>query len=472
MSDTTPDGNSGAPANANKADAQTAQGAGRPARIYVLKPFTPPQNSPTMNPGPGRSGPPGPPASALIYQKRHSGIEIATAEEKTDAETRATVGILIQQMPGRLRKKMFALRERIEWMVREYGIEHVGLQTLTIRENVTDGKEFNKRFKSISTNVFPKIFLDWIRVYERQKRGAWHVHVVVATKADIRAGSNPDALNKLLKDRNERRISKSTYYAGLQRYASPNLRAIWKEFRRLCGIREFKQRRKSKGRRYYKFDACHLLPIISTPQALAVYVTKYISKGFENRRPQDKGMRLVGCSKRVSRICSEKFSWADGAGSLWRTKLAILAEMLNFQSTDEFANRFGSKWAYHLRPAIDILLLPHYANMRLAGADGWNLVSTTDGSPWPWADLDLPQSQVQGSRTQAFKIVQSLIARRRGKPRFRSRAEMAWDPERWEEMPKQPKVYEEFKPPSKPKVWNQDELGGLGGQDLSHIVKD
>jgi hypothetical protein len=422
-----------------------------------------------MNPGPGRSGAPAPPASALIHQKRHSGIEITATEEKTDAETCAAVGVMIQKMPGRLRKKMFALRKRIEWMVREYGIEHVGLQTLTIRENVTDGKEFNKRFKSISTNVFPKIFLDWIRVYERQKRGAWHVHVVVATKADIRAGSNPEALNKLLKDRNERRIPKSTYYAGLQRYASPNLRAIWKEFRRFCGIREFKERRKSKGKRYYKFDACHLLPIISTPQALAVYVSKYISKRFENRKPEDKGMRLVGCSKRVSRVCGEQFSWAVGAGSLWRTKLAILAEMLNFQSTDEFANKFGSKWAYHLRSAIDILLLPHYANMKLARADGWDLVNTTDGSPWPWADLDLPQAQVQESRTQAFKIVQNLIARRRGTQKFRSRAEMAWDPERREGMQKQPRVYKEFKPPSKPKVWNQDEFSGLDGPQ---IIKD
>jgi hypothetical protein len=465
----TPDSNLGASSGGQKIDPIAAQGVARPARIYVIKSFTPAQKTPAMDAGRGGRGGCAPPASALIHQKRHSGIEIAATGEKTDAERCAAVGVMIQQMPGRLRKKMFALRERIEWMVREYGIEHVGLQTLTIRENVTDGKEFNKRFKSISTNVFPKLFLDWIRVYERQKRGAWHVHVVVATKANIRAGSNPDALNKLLKDRNERRIPKSTYYAGLQRYASPNLRAIWKEFRRLCGIREFKQRRKSKGKRYYKFDACHLLPIISTPQALAVYVSKYISKGFENRKPEDKGMRLVGCSKRVSRICSEKFSWAEGVGSLWRTKLAVLAEMLNFQSTEEFATKFGSKWAYHLRSAIDILLLPHYANMRLARADGWDLVNTADGSPWPWVSLDLPKTQVQESRTQSFRIVQNLIARRRGKSKFRSRAEMAWDPERYEEIKSRTREYKVFKPPQKPRVLIQDEFLGL---DPPQIIKD
>jgi carbamoylphosphate synthase large subunit len=66
---------------------------------------------------------------------------------------------------------MFALRLKIEWMVRTYGIGHVGLQTMTIRENVTDRKEFERRFKSIATNVFPKLYLDWLRVFERQQRG-------------------------------------------------------------------------------------------------------------------------------------------------------------------------------------------------------------------------------------------------------------------------------------------------------------
>ena len=69
------------------------------------------------------------------------------------------VGAVIQKLPSRLRKKMFTLRLRIEWMVKTYGVCHVGLQTMTIRENVTDRKEFERRFKSIATNVFPKIFV-------------------------------------------------------------------------------------------------------------------------------------------------------------------------------------------------------------------------------------------------------------------------------------------------------------------------
>jgi hypothetical protein len=109
------------------------QNTGAPARIYHLKPFTKPDNSVGVNPGPGRSGAPAPPASALIHQKRNNGIDSVPTEEKRESES-------------------------------------------------------------------------------------------------------------------------------------------------------------------------HLLPIISNPQALAVYVSKYVGKGFQHRRPADKGMRLVGCPSCQSRV--------------------------------------------------------------------------------------------------------------------------------------------------------------------------
>lgn len=177
--------------------------------------------------------------------------------------------------------------------------------------NATDRKEFERRFKSLATNVFTDLYLNWLRVFESQQRGAWHAHVV---KDDIRTGTDVIALNQLLKDKRDRKISKGVYYSGIKRLASPNLKAIWKEFRRLCSLGEFKARHN--GKRFYKFDACHLLPIISTAQALAMYISKYISKGFEHRRSEDKGMRLVGCTRRVSRVCNEVFSWAGGGSSL------------------------------------------------------------------------------------------------------------------------------------------------------------
>jgi hypothetical protein len=358
-----------------------------------------------------------PPDAALIHQNRNNGIEVNLPsfrdEFQVDQEHKA-VEAVIQKLPSRLRKKMFALRLRIEWMVKTYGIDRVGLQTMTIRENVTDRKEFERRFKSIATNVFPKIYVDWLRVFERQQRGAWHAHVVVATKEDIRTGSDPAALNQLLKDKRDRKISKAIYYSSIKRLASENLRVIWKEFRRLCGLGEFKVRRK--GQRFYKFDACHLLPIISTAQALAAYVSKYISKGFEFRRPEDKGMRLVGSTRNVSRVCNERFSWAGLGGRLWRGKLGILAGLLNIKSLDGFAEQFGSKWAYHLQPAIAVIELPYYENMKLAKLNGWDLRNDR-GEPWPMPDLTTPPDMVRKSHLQAFMMAKEVwLDRQKFKP--------------------------------------------------------
>jgi hypothetical protein len=362
-----------------------------------------------------------PPAPALIYQNRNNGIELGCClprdEFRAEQERQAVDGVM-ECVPPRLRKKMFALRLRIEWMVKTYGINHVGLQTMTIRENVTDRKEFERRFKSISTNAFPKLYRDWLRVFERQQRGCWHAHVVVATKEDIRTGTDVVALNQLLKDKRDRKVSKAVYYSRIKELASPNLRAIWKEFRRLCGLKEFKARRQKKGRRYYKFDACHLLPIISTAQALAAYVSKYVGKGFAFRRPEDKGMRLVGSTRNVSRVCNERFSWVGGGGKLWRAKLGILAGMLGIQSLDAFAEQFGPKWAYHLGPVLEPMDLPYYEDMKLAKMDGWDLVNEWD-EPWPWPDLTPPAQTVAKSHFQAFIAAKEILLRRRGSGRDR-----------------------------------------------------
>jgi hypothetical protein len=361
--------------------------------------------------GPGAGRGEAAPAPALIHQNRNNGIEFnlpVLRDEFLAEQDKKAVDNFMQSVPSRLRKKIFALRLKIEWMVKIYGIEHIGLQTMTIRENVTDRKEFERRFKSISTNVFPKLFLDWLRVFERQQRGAWHAHVVVVTKDDIRTGTDVVALNQLFKDKRDRTISKAVYYSGIKRLASPNIKAVWKEFRRLCGLGEFKARRQTKGARYYKFDACHLLPIISTAQALAVYVSKYISKGFEHRRPEDKGMRLVGSTRNVSRVCIEHFSWAGGGGKLWRAKLGILAGLLNIKSLDEFAELFGPKWAYHLQPAIVMIELPYYENMKLARLNGWDLRNEC-GEPWLLPDLTPSKEFVWKANFQAFVLAKEIL---------------------------------------------------------------
>jgi hypothetical protein len=167
----------------------------------------------------------------------------------------------------------------------------------------------------------------------------------------------------------------------------------------------------AKGARYYKFDACHLLPIISTAQALAVYVSKYISKGFAFRRPEDKGMRLVGSTRNVSRVCNEHFSWAEGGGKLHRLKLVVLAKMLNITSLDGFYDMFGPKWAYHLQPVIALIELPYYENMKLARMNGWDLRNDR-GEPWPLLDLTPPADFVRKQNFKAFVLAKEILLHR------------------------------------------------------------
>ena len=133
------------------------------------------------------------------------------------------------------------------------------------------------------------------------------------------------------------------------------------------------------------------------------------------------------------------------------------------------SRKLGPRWAYHLRPVIELLVLPHYDSMKLARADGLDLVSASDGSPWPWPDLDLPKAEVQKSRMQAFSLAKQLIERRRGKPKRESRVVAAWDPERWEREPKRPRVFKVFKPPLKLRMLCQGEFLAI---DPPRIVKD
>jgi hypothetical protein len=111
-----------------------------------------------------------------------------------------------------------------------------------------------------------------------------------------------------------------------------------------------------------------------------------------------------------------------------------------------------------LKPVIELLSLPYYGSMKLARADGWDLVSTSDGSPWPWPDLNLPKADVQASRMQAFLLARQLVARRGRKQRGERREVGAWDPEQRENEQDTPRVYKVFRPPPKPEVLTQGEL--------------
>ncbi|HTQ49740.1 MAG TPA: hypothetical protein VMJ12_03445, partial [Candidatus Acidoferrales bacterium] len=197
------------------------------------------------------------------------------------------------------KKSRHRLIMAVEWMVKKYGLEHVGLLTLSfgvlgsgcgseetreLREHAKDLDFVQNRWHSFNTNVVSKRYQDWICVLEPHKDGVWHLHVVVATKKDIRTGTNIEVLSNY----------RLPYYMRRgKRLRNEALAAEWRELRQVCC--------------QYRFGRVELLPVKKTGPALARYLAGYLSKSFQLVPPGRKH-RLVRYSRGISRGFSMRFS--------------------------------------------------------------------------------------------------------------------------------------------------------------------
>lgn len=233
-------------------------------------------------------------------------------------------------------KAEFIVKQNLLAMLGRYGLEQIGFLTLTFADDVQDHKEASKRFNSLSTGVLNERYVEWIRVSERQKSGRWHFHLVVVCRHDVRRGIDFAA------------IARRDYQT-----ANPALRSEWAFWRKTA--------------KRYGFGRTELLPVKKTGKALAHYVAKYISKGFAYRRPEDKGMRLVGYSRKA-RVVGSRFSFYSLKSFLWRQKAAAWAASV-YQSyrhtalagghvpvapftSEDMPTLFGKRWAWRCRDDI------------------------------------------------------------------------------------------------------------------------
>ncbi len=215
------------------------------------------------------------------------------------------------------RKAAHALRENVSDFMDRVGVERVGFLTLTFPDNVTDHKEAYKRFDSMRKNFLNQhpMFGDWICVKERQKRGAWHYHLLIDCGTDIRSG---------LKWKNRKPVYSTV---------SPALRTLWSELREALPK--------------YKFGRSELLPVRKDAESVSKYLGKYISKHIGCRKNQDKGVRLVSYSKGWPRS-NANFQWFTDNSFLWRSQVGKFAEYYGCLNLDDLKNKFGRSWAYHL----------------------------------------------------------------------------------------------------------------------------
>jgi hypothetical protein len=205
------------------------------------------------------------------------------------------------------------------------GIERVGFLTLTFAEHVLDPREAQRRMHSLTTGVLRPRYGRAMRVFERQKSGRIHYHLLVTLPGDIRTGCDFAA-----------------FTAGDYRSAPKLLRSEWAFWRRTS--------------RDYGFGRTELLPILSTSNAIGRYVGKYIGKHLDAREQRDRGVRLV--SYVGPRVASTHFAWAAGNAKTFREKLRAFVEKMHRWGAIEEAStaamraRFGVRWCHRFREHI------------------------------------------------------------------------------------------------------------------------
>lgn len=228
------------------------------------------------------------------------------------------------QLSPHHRKMAFVLTFEIQDLAKKYGIETLGFLTLTFADQVLLMKEASRRFNSLNTHVIRHRYERGIVVWERQKSGRPHAHLLVACGQDIRTGADFAAF--------ERRDYRS---------ANPVLRAEWAFWRKTAPA--------------YRFGRTELLPVKSSAEGISKYVGKYVGKYVARREERDKGHRLarfLGYGP-GDRKASCQFMWNSPGSRLWRHRLASFALSIGAKDIDGIRKLFGPRWAFHFRKAIE-----------------------------------------------------------------------------------------------------------------------
>jgi len=276
------------------------------------------------------------------------------------------------------KKSRHRLEMAIEWMVNKHGINNVGLLTLSfgvpgsgrgslatkiLRELAKDLDFVQNRWASFRSNIIANRYEDWICILEPHKDGVWHIHVVVATKADIRTGTDVETLSN---------------------YKLPYWMRRGKHLRNEALAAEWKALRETACK--YRFGRVELLPIKKTKEAFARYLGKYLTKAFNLIAPGRKN-RLVRYSRGIGKHFSMRFSIHGLGNLLYRTRLKIAAAMLNFQDYSFFADFFGPRWNYYLRDIIASIPIPLvFAKGNFESGVAAKLLAQYVADPLPYLD--------------------------------------------------------------------------------------
>lgn len=186
-------------------------------------------------------------------------------------------------LPGPKKRQAEALFRNVDWLARTFGEHRIGFLTLTCGEphggrfrKVTDRAEASRRFNSLLTNIIKRRYRCGVTVMERHKDGGIHFHLICVTAGDIRSGFRWDDYDRVQAEVKARR---RRGWRADDVGASRALRDEWEFWRERAEA--------------YGFGRCQMLPIRKNGEAVGRYAAKYVTKSWEERRPEDKGARLV-----------------------------------------------------------------------------------------------------------------------------------------------------------------------------------
>jgi hypothetical protein len=242
-----------------------------------------------------------------------------------------------QLTPYRAKRK-FAVTKDVEGFARQWGGEDYCAElTLTFAENVTEKAEASRRFNSLRTALFGLGIRSYMGCWERQTRGAWHLHLLVALIHPVR--NQPNA---------------RVYLQGLRDT--------------ICGTAEQGHKDGLLVKRGFGYIH-HLAPIKKTAARFAGYFTKYLTKSWTQLQGEKKRVRLITYARNVIRCASVHFSWNGPNGINWRRKKRMFAFSCGCFTLESAKEMLGDTWEYKYRHEIGEQKLNRYDSPECMIAD-------------------------------------------------------------------------------------------------------
>ena len=250
-------------------------------------------------------------------------------------------------------KSAFHLRLNVASFVEHWGRDHCLFFTVTDEANLHP-TQFARRWNSflVRNGAWIRSF---IRVLEPQAKGRPHYHLLVAVTWNTRPEAfDWEAFDECPQER--RQNGPTALFRELRaRYkvsAAPELVAMWSLLRKVLPR--------------YGLGRSELLPLRKGKEAISEYVGKYLEAGLVLRKHSWKGCRRVEFDRRAKNawlICSRIFSWNSLGAKRWRKRLDELGRAFGISNTEGFRQKFGGRWAYHIRHTITLSTDEEWENL-------------------------------------------------------------------------------------------------------------